>query len=180
MNTRLFSDAMSELNEKYIMEATAFQGNTKARRRIPKWQAALAACLAAAAIAVGIFPFFEPSGTSPFVLTTYALEADSSISAYVMQKGNNIPINLFETGNGMKGFVFSYDAADPEQPSSISIIGADSGFSGAERIQEISGLEKEQGKHYLYYVFPENTEAPYTFPMSLPMKKTIWFISIIS
>ena len=92
-------------------------------------------------------------------------EADNSVSASPMVEGKYIPVSLFETENGLKGFVFSYDAPDPTQPASVSIKDMGSSFSNGESIiKEIAGLETEQGKVYIYYILAEGATAPYSLP----------------
>lgn len=164
MSNDLFTDAMSELNEKYIMEAATYKGKAKTAHNKRKHWIRAAACLAVLAVAFGIIPFFNQSGTSPFVLTAYALEADNSVFAFPMVEGKYIPVSLFETENDLKGFVFSYDAPDPSDPASILIRNMNNPVSVGESINEIGGLETEQGKVYIYYILPEDATAPYNLP----------------
>ena len=163
MNTNTFSDAMGEINEKYINEVFNF----KKRSRKPYWirWGAVAACLCL--VLAGIFPLFNQSSGSPFVLTAYALESDNRLSAVTMQEGENIPVSLFKADNGLWGFVFSYEAGDPEQPISVSIINADQQSVATERIETITGLEMEQGKDYVFYIPPQNEAGPYSLPLTM-------------
>ena len=40
-----------------------------------------------------------------------------------MHEGENVPVSLFNTENGLKGFVFSYDLTEPGvQTTSVSIL----------------------------------------------------------
>ena len=163
MNINTFSDAMGEINEKYINEVFNF----KKRSRKPYWirWGAVAACLCL--VLAGIFPLFNQSSGSPFVLTAYALESDNSLSAVTMQEGENIPVSPFEADNGLWGFVFSYEADDPEQPISVSILNADKQDMTTERIKAISGLEMENTQKYVFYIPPQNEAGPYSLPLTM-------------
>lgn len=163
MNTNTFSDALGEINEKYINEVFNF----KKRRRKPYWikWGAVAACLCL--VLAGIFPLFNQSGGSPFVLTAYALENDDSLSAVAMQEGENIPVSLFEADNGLWGFVFSHAADDPEQPISISILNTDQQDMTTERIKAISGLEMDSTQKYVFFIPPQDEAGPYSLPLTM-------------
>lgn len=168
MNTNTFSDAMGEINEKYINEVFNF----KKRSRKPYWikWGAVAACLCL--VLAGIFPLFNQSGGSPFMLTAYALENDSSLSVASMKEGENIPVSLFEANNGLWGFVFSYAADDPEQPISVSIFNADQQFMVDEKIETISGLEMDSTQKYVFFIPPQNETEPYSLPLTMHDEET--------
>ena len=156
MNAKDFSNAIGEVGEKYVTEAITYQHKRKRHSWI-KWIAA-AACVCL--VLSGIFPLFHNQpGVSPFVLTAYAVESDNSISAAIMQEGASVPISLFETDSGIKGFVFSYDNTEPEQSSSISVM-TDGTFPGV--VNEIVGLDLNKDSHYLFYVPDQTQAAPYS------------------
>lgn len=156
MSTEVFSEAMGLIGEKYIMEAVTYQ-RKRNRYSWGKWIAA-AACVCL--VLAGIFPLLhnQPGG-SPFVLTAYAVESDNTVSAAIMQEGASVPISLFETDSGIKGFVFSYDNTEPEQSSSISVM-TDGAFPGV--VKEIVGLDLDKDSHYLFYVPDQTKAAPYS------------------
>lgn len=168
MNTNTFSDAMGEINEKYINEVFNFKKRSRKSYWI-KW-GAVAACLCL--VLAGILPLFNQSGGSPFMLTAYALENDSSLSAVSMKEGENIPVSLFEANNGLWGFVFSHAADDPEQPISVSIVNADQQFTVNEKIETISGLKMDGTQKYVFFIPPQNETGPYSLPLTMHDKKT--------
>ena len=126
-----FSKALGEINDKYISEANEY------RKKKPhfNWKP-LAACAALLIVFFGIFPFFDagrtnaPEGVSdqegpyiPFAFTAYAYDAENNICSAIMHEGENVPVSLFNTENGLKGFVFSYDLTEPGvQTTSVSIL----------------------------------------------------------
>lgn len=160
MSAEVFSDAMGLIGEKYIMEAITYQRKRK-RHSWGKWIAA-AACVCL--VLAGILPLLHNQpGVSPFVLTAYAVENDNSISASTICEGECTPVSLFESKDGLKGFVFSHVINESWYPSAISII-PENKFS--EHLEEIAGLPMENGRHYYYFV-PEQAEAaPYNFMLS--------------
>ena len=165
MNTKTFSNALGKIGDKYITEANEYTAAKKNRHW--NWRA-IAACAAVVTLIFGAIPFLNSDpAVSPFVLTAYALESDNSLSAVTMQEGENIPVSLFKADNGLWGFVFSYEAGDPEQPISVSIINADQQSVATERIETITGLEMEQGKDYVFYIPPQNEAGPYSLPLTL-------------
>ena len=156
MSAEVFSEAMGLIGEKYIMEAATYQRKWK-RHSWGKWIAA-AACVCL--VLAGIFPLLHNQpGASPFVLTAYAVESDNTVSSAIMQEGASVPISLFETDSGIKGFVFSYDNTEPEQSSSISVM-TDGTFPGV--VNEIVGLDLDKDSHYLFYVPDQTQAAPYS------------------
>lgn len=168
MTTKKFSEAMNELEDRYVTEAITYQRSKKKRNWL-KWVAA-AACICL--VLAGLFPLFHQPGVSPFVLTAYALGNDNSLSAVTMQEGENIPVSMFEADNGMWGFVFSHEADDHELPISVSIINADQQFTVDEKIETISGLEMESTQKYVFFIPPQNEAAPYSLPLTMHNEST--------
>lgn len=188
MKSKDFSEALGEINDKYISEANEY------RKKKPhfNWKP-LAACAALLIVFFGIFPFFDagrtnaPEGVSdqegpyvPFAFTAYAYDADNNVCSEIMREGETVPISFFNTENGLKGFVFSYTFTEPGvQTTSVSIMtdgvikndapateGNVSVNEGTENeysyvISEIAGLEMEEDTHYTYYVPQQDTSAPY-------------------
>lgn len=157
------ANSLNYLDDDLISEAMEYKPKQRRFFRWTKWKTA-AACFVLLAVVLGIFPMYNQSTSSPLVLTAYALEGDSGISASAMTEGEHIPVSLFETGTGLKGFVFSYDASDPTQPASVLIRDMHSPITSGERINEIVGFEAEQGKIYIYYILAEGAAAPYNLP----------------
>ena len=130
MKSKNFSKALGEINDKYITEATEYQ----AKKRHFSWKS-LVACAAVIALFFSITPFLNggKSTTSdgndqeapyvPFAFTAYAFDNDHNVSSVIMHEGETVPVSLFNTEDGLKGFVFSYDLTEPgEQTTSVSII----------------------------------------------------------
>ena len=95
MNAKKFSDAMSELDSKYIDEALNYSATKKRGRFSPKWirRCAIAACLCVALV-IGVFIQSTNSNVvtaSGFlVITAYAASSDEEL---VMQEGIELPVD---------------------------------------------------------------------------------------
>lgn len=161
MTRKTISDAVTTISAEYIEKAADFHVKKKSKKiRWGKWIAA-AACVCL--VLMGILqPSTKQPGVSPFVLTAYALENDNSLSSGAMQEGESVPVSLFETKNGLKGFVFSRDCADTEKSGTIAIM---SEGDNAASIDEIVDLATEQGKQYYFYIPAEEKTAPYSLPL---------------
>lgn len=86
------------------------------------------------------------------------MESDNNVSTALLQEGESVPVSLFETDSDTKGFVFSYDIANPGQTSSVSIM-TEGEFPGI--IYEIAGLEMDKTKNYIYYIPEQSKTTPY-------------------
>ena len=129
MKSQNFSEALGEINDKYIAEANEYQ----AKKHRLDWKS-LVACAAVIALVFGMATFFNNEKNShtqidqeapyvPFAFTAYAIDNDHNVSSVVMHEGETVPVSLFNTEDGLKGFVFSYDLTEPgEQTTSVSII----------------------------------------------------------
>ncbi len=198
MKSKNFSKALGEINDKYITEATEYQ----AKKHSFNWKT-LVACAAVIALFFSIAPFLNGGKNTtsdgidqevpyvPFAFTAYAIDNDHNVSSVVMHEGETVPVSLFNTENGLKGFVFSYDLTEPgEQTTSVSIMtegvitydANDKAVAGTGRnesmmtddakteasfspyayvIEEIGELEMEKDKHYTYYVPEQDKTSPY-------------------
>lgn len=163
MNTNTFSDAMGEINEKYINEVFNFKKRSRKSYWI-KW-GAVAACLCL--ILSGIFPLFNQPGGSPFVLTAYAVETDNTISSVEMKEGENIPVSFFEANNGLKGFVFSHRATNSQNHVSFSIMTDGSQTTIGQQIEAINGLELSKENTYVFYIPAQDQPSPYSVPLTI-------------
>lgn len=168
MTRKTISDAVTTISAEYIEKAADFHVKKKSEKICwGKWIAA-AACVCL--VLMGILqPSTKQPGVSPFVLTAYALENDNSLSSVAMQEGESVPVSLFETNNGLKGFVFSHDCADTEKSDTIAIM---SEGDNAASIDEIVGLATEQGKQYYFYIPAEGKSALYSFPLFIADEST--------
>ena len=154
MNRKDLYNSFNEIDDDILERSEA----ATQRKKKPVWikWGAVAACLCL--IISGLFPMFNQTGASPFVLTAYAMNSNT-VSAVVMQEGESVPVSMFETESGTQGFVFSYDNADSKQSSSISVM-TEGPFPGV--ITEIIGLNLNKGKNYLFYIPAQTQDAPYT------------------
>ena len=168
MTRKTISDAVTNINAEYIEKAADFHV-TKKRKKI-RWGKWIAAAACVCLVLMGILqPFTNQPGASPFVLTAYALDNDNSLSSVVMQEGEKAPVSMFETKNGLKGFVFSHNCADTEKSGTIAIM---SEGDNTTSIDEIVGLAAEQGKQYYFYIPAEEKAAPYSLPLFITDEST--------
>ena len=180
MSTDRFTAAMGYIDDDLISDAVTYMPQKKSSVRWMKW-VAVAACIC---LVIGLsFPglFKDPSVGGlesntiitdakseeaesefgvlfPLVLTAYAIENDNTVSTALLQEGESVPVSLFETNNGIKGFVFSYDITTPGQTSSVSIM-IEGEFPGI--IYEIAGIEMDKEKNYIYFIPEQSKTTPY-------------------
>ena len=180
MSTDRFTAAMGYIDDDLISDAVTYMPQKKSSVRWMKW-VAVAACIC---LVIGLsFPglFKDPSVGGlesntiitdakpeesesefgvlfPLVLTAYAVENDNTVSTALLQEGESVPVSLFETDNGIKGFVFSYNITTPGQTSSVSIM-TEGEFPGI--IYEIAGIEMDKEKNYIYFIPEQSKTTPY-------------------
>jgi len=180
MSTDRFTAAMGYIDDDLISDAVTYMPQKKSSVRWMKW-VAVAACIC---LVIGLsFPglFKDPSVGGlesntiitdakpeeaesefgvlfPLVLTAYAVENDNTVSTALLQEGESVPVSLFETDYGIKGFVFSYDITTPGQTSSVSIM-TEGEFPGI--IYEIAGIEMDMEKNYIYFIPEQSKTTPY-------------------
>ena len=180
MSTDRFTAAMGYIDDDLISDAVAYMPKKKYPVRWMKWVAVAACfCLVVGLSVPGLFKDPSVGGLEsnttitdakpeegetelgiifPLVLTAYAMENDNSVSTALLQEGESVPVSLFETDSNTKGFVFSYDIANPGQTSSVSIM-TEGEFPGI--IYEIAGLEMDKAKNYIYYIPEQSKTTPY-------------------
>lgn len=180
MSTDRFTAAMGYIDDDLISDAVAYMPKKKSPVRWMKWVAVAACfCLVVGLSVPGLFKDPSVGGLEsnttitdakpeegetelgiifPLVLTAYAMENDNSVSTALLQEGESVPVSLFETDSNTKGFVFSYDIANPGQTSSVSIM-TEGEFPGI--IYEIAGLEMDKAKNYIYYIPEQSKTTPY-------------------
>ena len=180
MSTDRFTAAMGYIDDDLISDAVAYMPKKKSPVRWMKWVAVAACfCLVVGLSVPGLFKDPSVGGLEsnttitdakpeegetelgiifPLVLTAYAMENDNSVSTALLQEGESVPVSLFETDSNTKGFVFSYDIANPGQTSSVSIM-TEGEFPGI--IHEIAGLEMDKAKNYIYYIPEQSKTTPY-------------------
>lgn len=179
MSTDRFTAAMGYIDDDLISDAVTYMPKKKFPFRWIKWVAVAACfCLIVGLSAPGLFKDPSVGGLEsnttitdakpeeesklgiivPLVLTAYAMESDSDVSTALLQEGESVPVSLFETDNGIKGFVFSYDITTPGQTSSVSIM-TEGAFPGI--IYEIAGIEMDKEKNYIYFIPEQSKTTPY-------------------
>ena len=180
MSTDRFTAAMGYIDDDLISDAVTYMPKKKSPVRWIKWGAVAACfCLIVGLSAPGLFKDPSVSGLEsntiitdakpeeaesefgvlfPLVLTAYAVENDNTVSTALLQEGESVPVSLFETDNGIKGFVFSYDITTPGQTSSVSIM-TEGEFPGI--IYEIAGIEMDKEKNYIYFIPEQSKTTPY-------------------
>ena len=181
MSTDRFTAAMGYIDDDLISDAVTYMPKKKSPVRWMKWVAVAACfCLVVSLSVPGLFKDPSVGGPEsnttitdakpeegfdnainidfPLVLTAYAIESDNNVSTALLQEGESVPVSLFETDSNTKGFVFSYDIANPEQTSSVSIM-TEGEFPGI--IYEIAGLEMDKTKNYIYYIPEQSKTTPY-------------------
>lgn len=157
MKSEKFSNALGEIDVKYVEEVVSYKAAKKNKWLV--WQIA-AACIVFVVLTVGIVPFLMGNDEeSVFVLTAYAYENNAAVE-YELVVGEKVPISYFETENGLKGFVFAYSKGDSKEVSSISVM-TEGDMPGV--IDEIVGLELGTDKHYTLYVPDQSKDFPYSF-----------------
>lgn len=181
MSTDRFTAAMGYIDDDLISDAVTYMPRKKSPARWMKWVAVAACfCLVVGLSVPGLFKDPSVGGLEsnttitdakpeegetelgiifPLVLTAYAMENDNSVSTALLQEGESVPVSLFETDSNIKGFVFSYDIANPGQTSSVSIM-TEGEFPGI--IYEIAGLEMDKTKNYIYYIPEQFKTTPYS------------------
>ena len=179
MSTDRFTAAMGYIDDDLISDAVTYIPKKKSSVRWIRWVAVAACfCLIVGLSAPGLFKDPSVGGLEsnttitnakpeeeselgiifPLVLTAYAMESDNDISTALLQEGESVPVSLFETDNGIKGFVFSYDITTPGQTSSVSIM-TEGEFH--EIIYEIAGIEMDKEKNYIYFIPEQSKTTPY-------------------
>ena len=161
-------NAMEYIDDELVSGAVTY--TRQKRKWWMNWKA-IAACAAVVAIVFGLIPFLN-NGTSapddsPFVLTAYAAEIENTVSAVEMKEGENIPVSFFEANNGIKGFVFSYKASNPQNHVSLSIMTDGSQTTIGQQIEAINGLELSKDNIYVFYIPKQDQPAPYSVPLTM-------------
>jgi len=158
MKTEEFSAALGEIDISYVEEVVNYKAKHKGKRLM--WKLA-AACVALVVLAIGILPIRNRTNASDqtFMLMAYASD-NNVVMENELQEGKSVPINFFETQNGLKGFVFAYNKSNPKDASSISVM-TEGEFPGV--IEEIIGLELDKHKNYTLYIPEQGEDFPYSF-----------------
>ena len=165
MSTDRFTEAMGCIDEDLISDAISYMpSKNKIQVRWMKLMA-IAACLCL--LVTAIFPFIKEAKASPFVLTAYALSSNHTVSSVAMEEGQSIPVSYFEATNGLKGFIFSYEADRSLRHVSVSIMSDGQQGTIDQYIEAIQGLELSKENFYVFYIPPQDQPAPYSLPLTI-------------
>ena len=158
MKAEEFSTALGEIDISYVEEVVNYKATHKGKKLV--WELA-AACVALVVLTIGILPLRSRTNAADqgFVLMAYASD-NNVVMENELQEGKSVPISYFETQNGLKGFVFAYNKSNPRDVSSISVM-TEGEFPGV--IEEIIGLELDNGKNYTLYIPESGKDFPYSF-----------------
>ena len=162
--------AIGEIEDELIYGAVNDAPKRKAHRF--KWIKLVAAAACFCLIVTTMFPLFQEDGGSPFLLTAYAVGSDNTVSSTTMQEGENIPVSFFEADNGLRGFVFSYEAEKPLDYISFSVMTAGPQATIDQQIEAISGLELSKDNFYVFFIPPQDEPAPYRVPLTMEDEET--------
>lgn len=168
------SQAISNISSEYIEEAESYSAtkNTVKFKALKILAVAAALCL----VAVIFIPWDSNKAIStPFVLTAYAMDDTQTISN-LMIEGESVPVSLFETTNGLKGFVFSYDKGKSSEVSSISVM-TEGNIPSV--IDEIVGLQMSDDKHYIIYIPDQTKDFPYKFMIPYDEANMVYFCYLV-
>ena len=168
MRTPKIVDAMNYIDDDLVSWAVEYKRVPLSTRLFNPPFIKACACFLVALLILGLAFSRGKDGnrvSSPFILTAYAaILENGSITTYILEKGEQVPISKFETTNGLNGFVVSCNKADDGMPSSITIISAGNNH---DRIEEIVGIAADPAQNYYFYIPGENEVEPYTIPLFL-------------
>ncbi len=170
MSTDRFTAAMGYIDDDLISDAVTYMPKNKEHKF--KWMKVVAVAACICLVVATIFPLFQEDGGSPFVLTAYALESDNTVSSVEMKEGENIPVSFFEADNGLKGFIFSYNADEPKEYYSFSIMTDGTQGTIDQQIEAINGLELSKDNFYVFYIPSQDQPAPYRLPLTMEDEAT--------
>lgn len=157
-------EAMNEIDDDLVSGAVEYRREPlSARLRSGLFPKACACLLAAAFVFAAVLLWGIRERTEPFTLTVYAAAADGTAEAEVLREGRKVPISLFETEEGLSGFVISCSKPDENLPSSVLILA--SGQSSQGYITEIRGITEDSTQNYYFYIPGEEEAWPYQFSL---------------
>ena len=142
MNSRKFSEAMSELGSKYVDEAVNYKKKVKKPGWV-KW-GAVAACLAAV-IAIGMFIPWQTTDPTPPDQTGEVTAETSNLNIYCLSERNVIEAKSVEVSNTPKDIFDKWAALN--HLSDVAFIDCVYDGHGTESIQE-GYAEHSAGKYY--------------------------------
>lgn len=163
MRTPRIVDAMNYIDDDLVSWAVEYRRVPLSTRLFRKPFLKACACFLVLALVLGVVFLRGENGnvvTSPFVLTAYAMSAESSDAVKTeLETGVKVPISSFVTDSGVSGFVFSTPNTNDDMPASISIITHGNYYA---YIQEIVGITIDPDLNYYVFIPGENEVHPYT------------------
>lgn len=163
MRTPRIVDAMNYIDDDLVSWAVEYRRVPLSTRLFRKPLLKACACFLVLALVLGVVFLRGENGnvvTSPFVLTAYAISAESSDAVKTeLETGVKVPISSFITDSGVSGFVFSTPNTNDDMPASISIITHGNYYA---YIQEIVGITIDPDLNYYVFITGENEVQPYT------------------
>lgn len=163
MRTPRIVDAMNYIDDDLVSWAVEYRRVPLSTRLFRKPLLKACACFLVLALVLGVVFLRGENGnvvTSPFVLTAYAMSAESSDAVKTeLETGVKVPISSFVTDSGVSGFVFSTPNTNDDMPASISIITHGNYYA---YIQEIVGITIDPDLNYYVFIPGENEVQPYT------------------
>ena len=166
-------DAMNYIDDDLVSGAVEYRRTPVMFRLFRKPLLKVCACfMVIAAILTAIFLWRGEDNIDslPFVISAYAMSEDGTAIATSLEEGERIPIDIFETDGGLRGFVVSCQKADDSETSSVTIIS--NGVFAEESITEISGITNDPTQNYYFYIPGDNESAPYTMSLFRTDKET--------
>lgn len=148
MNDMKIINSLNYIDDSLISEAISYK---PAKNKI----AGIAACLVFLSAILICASFFNTESDSlPFSLKAYGESCTSDLII-----GEKIPVDIFETTSGEKGFIFSYDKPDENAPPAVAVV-SEGECEGIE--DEILKIADDRTQNYIFYGVDKNNSFPYT------------------
>ena len=182
MRTPRIVDAMNYIDDDLVSWAVEYRRVPLSTRLFRKPLLKACACFLVLALVLGVVFLRGENGnvvTSPFVLTAYAMSAESSDAVKTeLETGVKVPISSFVTDSGVSGFVFSTPNTNDDMPASISIITNGNYYA---YIQEIVGISIDPALNYYIFILGETEAQPYSaFISSIDLNENLVYEYTIS
>lgn len=170
MKVPRIAQAMTDIDDDLITGAIEYHRVPLSTRFFRSQILKACACIVIAIFIVGTTIWMKQDVNkiiSPFVLTAYAYSAENNqVSTETLQKGQKIPVSIFETEDGVQGFLISYDKKDKEE-SSFSIVIISNDEEAPLHAKRICGVELDATQNYYFFVPAKDETEPFNFPMFL-------------
>lgn len=178
----LLVESMGYIDDDLLVESIEYQSVPLLHRVVRNAVLKICACFVIVAALIFGLVFInsnEDNGiASLFVLTAYAAEDEEDVvSSNALGMGKAVPISVFETTKGVKGFVFSCNKEDEDASTSIVII---SNGNYYDHIEEIVGITIDPTQNYYFYIqIPqfENSTQEATAVMTVALSGEVDFFS---